>query len=68
MSDILAGEEGALCHVNDVLTFETNHVEHDATLHSVLQKILAAGVTLNKDKCELFKDSLLFLGHTIDKC
>ena len=24
-------------------------------------------MTLNKDKCEFFKDSLQFLGHMIDK-
>ena len=68
MSDMLASEEGVLCHMDDVLIFGKNRQEHDARLHSVLQKILAAGVTLNKDKCEFFKDSLHFLGHKINKC
>ena len=68
MSDLLASEEGVFCHMDSVIIFRKNHQEHDARLHSVLQKILAAGVTLNKDKCEFFKDSLQFLGHMIDKC
>ena len=37
-------------------------------LDFIQQKILAAEVTLNKDKCEFFKNSLHFLGHTINKC
>ena len=54
--------------MDDVHIFEKNHQEHDARLHSVLQKILAAGVTLNNNICEFVKNTLHFLGHTIDKC
>ena len=35
-------------------------------LHTVLQRIQAAGVTLNQ-KCQFSKDCMTFLGHLINK-
>ena len=66
MSEILQGQEGVLCHMDDVLIFGKNQQEHDSRLHSALQCIQAAGLTLNPDKCEFNKQSLTFLGHIID--
>ena len=67
MSDILAGEEGVLCHMDDVLIFGQTKQQHDTRLHRVLQKIKKAGVTLNKEKCEFNQESLYILGHRIDR-
>ena len=53
-------------HMDDVLIFGQNQQEHDSRLHSALQCIQAAGLTLNPDKCEFNKQSLTFLGHIID--
>ena len=50
----------------DILIFGKDQKEHDTRLTAALEKIQAAGVTLNKDKCEFNKTSLTFLGHTID--
>ena len=66
MSEILQGQEGVLCHMDDVLIFGQNQQEHDSRLHSVLQCIQAAGLTLNPNKYEFSKKSLTFLGHIID--
>jgi len=66
MSSILEGLEGVLCLIDDVLIFGKDQKEHDSRLTAALEKIQAAGVTLNKDKCEFNKISLTFLGHTID--
>ena len=55
MSEILQGQEGVLCHMDDVLIFGQNQQEHDSRLHSALQCIQAAGLTLNSDKCEFKK-------------
>ena len=67
MSSILDGEEGVLCHMDDILIFKQMQEEHDVRLHRVLKKIQSAGITLNKNKCEFKKESLLFLGHKFDK-
>ena len=67
MNNILAGEDGVLCHMDDILIFGKNREEHDTRLHSTLKKIKTEGVTLNKDKCEFNKSQLHFLGHIINK-
>ena len=66
MMEILAGQEGVLCHIDDVIIFGKDKQEHDNRLHAALRKIQAAGVTLNSDKCEFNKSQLLFLGHIIN--
>ena len=40
--------------------------EHDTISIAALGKIQAAGLTLNKDKCEFNNTSLTFLGHSVD--
>ena len=67
MESILAGQEGVLCHMDDVLVFGRTQQEHDARLYATLQKIQSAGATLNKEKCEFSRDRLTFLGHFIDR-
>ena len=42
-------------------------MEHDIRLHVALVKIQAAGLTLNKEKCEFNKERLTFPGHIVDK-
>lgn len=66
MEEILTGKEGVLCHMDDVLVFGRTQAEHDCRLKDVLSIIKAAGVTLNREKCEFNTHSLTFLGHQID--
>ena len=66
MSEVFAGLEGVLCLMDDVLVFGKSAEEHDTRLLAVLQRIQQAGVTLNPDKCEFNKTSLIFLGHLLD--
>ena len=56
---------GVLYLMDDILIFGKDHKEHDTRLTAALEKIQAAGVTLNKDKCEFNKTSLTLLGHNI---
>ena len=63
MNEILAGQEGVLCHMDNILIFGQDQKEHDARLHAALGKIQEAGATLNPDKCEFSKQCLTFLGH-----
>ena len=66
MEKILVGQEGVLCHMDDVLVVGRTQREHDSRPEDVLRAIQEAGITLNKDKCEFNKQSLTFLGHKID--
>ena len=66
MMEILAGQEGVLCHIDDVIIFGKDKQEHDNRLHAALRKIQATGITLNSDKCEFHKSQLRFLGHIIN--
>ena len=67
MSKILAGLEGVLCQMDDVLVFGRDKEEHNAGLIAALNRIRDAGVTLNREKCEFEKGKLLFFGHVIDQ-
>ena len=53
--------------MDDVLIFASTQQEHDARLPTALATIQAAGLTLNKKKCEFNKERVTFLGHVIDK-
>ena len=67
MSAILDGLPGVLCHLNDILVFGKDSQEHNAHLKVVLERICAAGMTLNRQKCEFGKTTLTFLGHIINQ-
>jgi len=67
MSQILEGLPGVLCHLDHILVFGGDISEHDARLQAVLLRIRAAGITLNKAKCEFGKNEITFLGHVIDQ-
>ena len=67
MNSILHGLEGMLCLIDDVLVFGRDREEHDQRLLAALQKIEAAGATLNPEKCEFGKTSLKFLGHIVNR-
>ena len=53
--------------MDDILIFRKDQSEHDTRLTAALKRIQAAGVTLNKEKCEFNKTSLTFLGHSVDE-
>lgn len=67
MNQILEGLEGVLCLMDDVLIFGKDQEQHDAKLMVVLERLAAAGVTLNSEKCEFAKSRVKFLGHIIDR-
>ena len=67
MNKILDGLKGVVCQMDDVLVFGSNRTEHDQRLLATLERIKAAGVTLNKDKCKFSVSAVKFLGHIVDK-
>ena len=65
VSSLLQGMKGVVSYLDDVLVFGKTQKEHDERLRSVLNRMLEAGITLNRDKCEFSVASVKFLGHVI---
>ena len=66
MAYILAGLDGVVCMIDDVLVYGQTQDEHDKRLTAVLERIKEAGATLNPEKCEFSKPSIRFLGQMVD--
>ena len=66
MSEVLSGLPGVLCHVDDVLVFGKDRIEHDTRLQATLKRLQTAGITLNEGKCQFYQSCITFLGHVID--
>ena len=67
MSKILEGLDGVVCQMDDVLVFGTTQEQHDQRLIATLERIKAAGVSLNKAKCKFSVSTVKFLGHIVNK-
>lgn len=65
MLRVLEGLEGQACLQDDIIVFGRTREERDSHLHQVLKRLQDAGITLNKDKCVLRKQSAEFLGHVV---
>ena len=63
---MLDSQAGVVCLMDDIQFFGKDQTEHNTKLTAALERIQAAGVTHNKDKCEFNKTALTFLGHIID--
>jgi hypothetical protein len=66
MEEILQGLEGVICRIDDTLIHGRSQEEHDERLHLVLHRLVQAGVTLNKQKCQFSVNEVKFLGHIIN--
>ena len=66
MADMLAGLEGVIIHMDDILIHGTTQQEHDARLEAALTRMERAGMTLNATKCVFSQLSVKYLGHIID--
>ena len=67
MNDILSGLPGVLFHIDDILVFGATPTEHDHRLQAVLDRIKAAEITLNAEKCQFSRRHIIFLGHVLDQ-
>ena len=67
MSALLDGLEGVVCMIDDVLVYGMDQDKHDDRLLKVLQRLEAAGLTLNKEKCKFSQKQVKFLGQMVDK-
>jgi hypothetical protein len=65
--DTLKELPGVVCIADDVIVHGQNQDEHDKRLLAFLKKCQEVGIKLSKEKLELAKDSITFMGHRISK-
>ncbi|XP_064483051.1 uncharacterized protein K02A2.6-like [Ornithodoros turicata] len=66
VATLLKDLHGVLCHMDDILIWGANQIEHDHHLEAVMTRIQEAGMSLNKDKCICSVSQVTFLGHIVD--
>ncbi|KAG6464303.1 hypothetical protein O3G_MSEX014427 [Manduca sexta] len=67
MDCLLSGMEGVLCLLDDILITGVDYKQHVERLQAVFCRLRDAGLVVQKDKCEFFKEQINYLGYTIDK-
>lgn len=65
VTEVTAGLEGVVCHMDDLLIWGSTKEQHDERVHAVLQRAENAGVTLNLKKCVFGKKEVKFLGYIV---
>lgn len=69
MNNILKKErfKFVIPYLDDIIIFSKDETGHQTHLDIVLGKLKAAGLSLNKKKCHLFKEEIKILGYIITK-
>lgn len=64
VSEILGPEVSSFCtfYVDDVLVYSRSPEEHCQCLEYIFQRLIARNVKLKLSKCNLFKQTVKFLG------
>uniref|UniRef100_A0A146LKA7 RNA-directed DNA polymerase n=1 Tax=Lygus hesperus TaxID=30085 RepID=A0A146LKA7_LYGHE len=63
---VIAGIDNVFGYLDDLILVSRTAEEHIALLNSVIDRLERANLTINAEKCELFRSSLLFLGFIVD--
>ena len=63
MERILEGIDGVVCFMDDVVVCGDTVEQHDMRVKQVLDRVVEAGLKLNREKCEFKKEEISFLGH-----
>eukprot|EP00117_Sycon_ciliatum_P027910 scpid26178/ scgid22563/ Retrovirus-related Pol polyprotein from transposon opus; Protease; Reverse transcriptase; Endonuclease len=66
MSDLLAGIPGVFVYVDDVLVTGDSIKQHDERLQRVLERLQAAQLKLNNDKCQWKQSEVRYLGSILN--
>lgn len=62
---VLDGIENCISHVDDILIFGKNKVEHDVALNRVLERLDKEGITINKKKSCFGVNQVAYLGYVL---
>lgn len=66
MTEILAGCDGMINYLDDILIFGETQDKHDERLKKVLKRLKENNLTLNEGKCDFNTTSAIFLGYRIE--
>ena len=66
MDQLLGHIEGVQCFLDDILITARDDAMHLKTIGIVLAKLQEVGLTVKKEKCEFFKESVEYLSHRVD--
>ena len=67
MTEILGDISGVVYLVDDILVTGKTQAEHDSRVKLVFTRLSKAGLTLGREKCEIDKKSVKFLGQVVDE-
>jgi len=67
MDRILRDVPNVLCYQDDIFITGKDYKDHQSTLETVLQRLQDHGLRVNKDKCSFLQESIVYLGHRIDR-
>ncbi|CAH2209019.1 jg23524, partial [Pararge aegeria aegeria] len=67
METLLSGIDGVSVWLDDICITGSDRNSHLKRLDEVLSKLSDAGLRLEKNKCEFFKESVKYLGYVISK-
>ena len=58
-------DKDVLAYLDDIIIFSETYEDHLASLHMALSRLQDAGLKCQPSKCQLFRTSLTYLGHTV---
>lgn len=59
-------EPKVFCYLDDIIVTSSSFEEHLQILREVFERLRAANLTVNLEKCQFFKSSLKYLGFVVD--
>ncbi|UYV78594.1 hypothetical protein LAZ67_16002094, partial [Cordylochernes scorpioides] len=65
MDRILAGINGVICYIDDVLVSTASVEEHIAVLKTIFVRLQKHNIKLKREKCEFLRREIQYLGHLI---
>ncbi len=67
MDQMLKGIPKTGSYIDDTIATAANKKEHLKTLRAIFERMREFNFKLSKDKCELLRESVIFLGHKVSK-
>ena len=67
MAATLAGAEGTVCLMDNILIYGKDEEEHQKHLEAVMHRLKKAKITLNVDKCHFAQSTIKFLGQIVNQ-
>lgn len=67
MDTVLAGVEGVVCRIDDILITAGTNEQHLDALREVFQRLDKHNIKSNSDKCVFMQECVTYMGHEVDE-